>query len=188
MDAETRTGGPEGFPVLVMMDGAPLAACPDEGTAERVRFLLACYAGEASPRSSRPVARPSSRPERSSAGGAWAGEDRPRAGVVYNLSGLAGGGTAAAVSDVRGELAPAPVPVSAPVALADLPARWAGPHGATVRNLGDGERYAYAVAFPKRPPAETREALKVRGARWLGSAGEWRTNRLPPAFLPGGAE
>lgn len=203
MGYQVDNAGPDGFPARVVDEaGRVFGAFPSEAEAERVRFLLDSYAGSA------PKVRPANRPKPAtergtvSSRGAWGGEDKPRAGVVYNLSGLADPAKRRAepVSDVRGEVAPKPEPIAAtpvgnryglaaqrrrgsvdPVDVPPALASWSGREGSTVRNLeGDG----FSVSFPRRPSVETRDALKAAGFRWRPAVKAWHGRNLPAGFRP----
>lgn len=109
--------------------------------------------------------------------GPWAGEDRPRAGRVYDLTGLSAGGVADDVTDrVEAErreararkLRPSDDPSSRD---ADGYASWRGVYGAKVETWHKSGR-AY-VAFPSRPPASIRRALYEGGFRWQARRVRW---------------
>lgn len=212
---ETKRGGPEGFPwIVVGADGAPVAAAPDEGGAQRLAFLLDGWTSPAAApavtvRAGQRVPYGASRPSAgpapvASAAGPWGGHERPQPGRVYDLSGLAGPERVA--RDVTDEGSPenrdrdgegprVGRTVAEPAAPAAEPAPRPSPEVAA-DGLSVGDNYAagggtvrrtsrgWAVAFPTRPPLHVRADLKGAGFRWDPAAGEWHGVRLPVRFLP----
>lgn len=149
---ETKRGGPEGFPwIVVGADGAPVAAAPDEGGAQRLAFLLAGWGSPAAApavtmRGGQRVPYGASRPSAgpapvAPAAGPWGGHERPQEGRVYDLSGLAGPERVA--RDVTDEQ---PLAAGRTVAEPATPAAEPSPENRD----RDGERPAPAAWDPER--------------------------------------
>ncbi len=166
---------PADCPPFALEDGGEeVGHFHEERTAQLVAVLL--NAREAAPED-KPTPKRIQR-QRASGRGAWAGDDEPKAGRIYSLTGLAGGGVAEDVTDQER---------SAPRAVE--PRREdTGPEqmrtpcgGGTVTVWPSGLAY---VRFTSKPEGWILEELREAGARWQGVRKGWKlqAENLPEGY------